>query len=1668
MAVVEGKMFGGFRGYKNLPVISRRLKAHRIRRAISLILLVGLSVGLVYFLVTGRLGSSSARASLEADGALQVDNNISFDQNSEPTFTLDTAGRVVSDKKEISLGKLETGGSSIESKLSINNKESDIVPEISTTDSSDQYVVKIKNQQRFKPGKYQLKVDLSGEGRTQTLTQDFTWGVLAINFDKSSYKIGETANIGMAVLSDSGKTLCDAKVSLIITAPDGQTTELSTDNKTITISNFCANANVTNIPDYQAIYTPKVDGIYSVELKAETANGPRNMTESFEVIENPDFVINRFDTAMRIMTTSIYAVNVNISANKDLNGGIKEKVPASFGIENIKYRIENSEYRIEGEEGTGRVDESDGNKTINWDVNLKAGETAILSYAYDAPDISPEFYLLGPIEIWQATLDDPEQGDSPPSGTVPGASQVNQTTIFTEPRAWQIASDYTCTVAAVTGAKNWNDATLWAGSCNSSYPGASVTNDVVSITAAQAVQITVNVTVTVASITYPSGTIAQIITVGSGYTLTVSGAVSITTANASVTKEMAVGAGGTLSVSGLFTLASGSTTARIAKLSIAGTGTATLSLGLTFTGSAAVFTVASGGIFNFSGTMSSGWYATSSSINVGSTTNLTAATLSGAYTFGIVNIKSGTLTTLNVSGIIFAGALTVEDGGNLRLGGYTFTASSTTNVGGGTSGILDCASAGTCTGLKTFTGLVTVYAGGKFDLTTSSTNATTLFSAGITQNSNTIMKTGTGAAQLVGNINVGTGGTGGITFGGALTINSGTTNNNYTAGEVTVTDTLTCTGGWVQTNGSKLTLGATTPVTTVANFSASTATNTVTFTNTATIPIPGAGTASTYSNVVVNGGVLSSATITIGGTLTVTSGTFRLVSSTVTVTGATSVTGTIDTLTSATGTKAFNGKVTVNASGTFNATGVDPVVTFGAGIQNDSANLFNAGSNNANTLIGDISGSGAGGFIFEGNLTIPSSTTNNTYAGAGTVTVTGILTFTGGWTQGASSKLSYGSTTILGNSGAGAFDASTNANTVTYNVVGGGQSVLGTTYRTLILSNTGGTDTASAIISVGDGLTTTSGGTLAMGTYQLQGAFTATNNGTITTSSTADPAIPTGKTWTGTTGLVQFAKTDGGQYVPAGTYGTLTFSNSSNTDTARGIISVGTSLVTTASGFVNMDTYQLQGAFTPTNGGTLQTSATADPAIPTGKTWAGTVQFAATGGGQYAPAGAYGILTFSNSSNTDTAKGAITATTLNTTASGILDMVTYTLGVTTTPVNNLGTINTQCVTSPPITASKSWGGTVGYNSTAAAQSVAGGTYNNLTIADTGYTATLVGNVIVSTALTITSGTLQLNSSDFTVSGTSSITGTIDDSNSGSGTNRFDGLITVQATTGNWTSTGNSAYEIRGGIRNYNTFTGGTGTYTFTTASQDINGDQPISFGGPVTITGAINVSNKNTSTVTITGALDGSVSGSTWINTANSTLYYASTTAIFATAGTLTATANPNTVRYSASGGGQTVKSTTYDTLYLANSSNTNTAGNTVTVNTGLTTTAGGTFDMSTYQLLGAFTPANGGTIRTQNTAAAPIPASLTWAGTVQYDSAAGGQTVAAGIYNNLIIAKTAQTATLGGAIVCNGDLTITSGILDTTGATTLLPLPAIGQILAHLPPMAVRSSLIKAQAPKP
>ncbi len=653
---------------------------------------------------------------------------------------------------------------SIDAKILDNNGDpTDIVANVVTkiVDGVDVDHIEIQKPSReFRPGRYTLVVTFTTPQAIIVSQQDFTWGVLVINTNKSVFRAGDDIYIQMGVLNDKGHTICDSDLDLTITSPSGATTRLTTDDHSIVSAKECGPNNVISVPDYYSHFDQTNEsGTYTMELTAHTDNGEKTITDSFVVESSPAFSVERVGPS-RIYPVASYPMTITIVPTQDWSGTIEERVPVSFDIAEPTESASLYSVREDGEV-----------KIISWDVQLHVGQEAVLTYSFNAPDISPEFYLLGKLQL----------GDA-----------------FEESRNWQIASDAACNA---TGSGTWS-ATANFLNCTGAASGGAGTglrpgvND--DLTINSGVAITGNTTVTIKTLTFAASTAATSLTINDGVTFTVTGTSAIPAPGAGGTNTLTVGGG----TSGIFSTAgltiTGSTTAgRNSLLSLSTGGTFTTTSGLTFAGTAAQaqFTNSNAATINLTGT-----FGTGGTISIASGTTLVStgtAAINRATTFGNLNVTSGTLS----------------------LGGVALTFAGTTSV----TGSLVSTSA---TGLKTFTGAVTVNSGGSFDLSSFAT--TTSFGGGVTASSGaTTFNSGTGTVVFTTSQSLA--GAVAMSFGGTATINDGVTLTNSNTGTVTF-GALTIASPATGSNVLSLSNSSTTSVTGAITYTANAAANTQTIT----------------------------------------------------------------------------------------------------------------------------------------------------------------------------------------------------------------------------------------------------------------------------------------------------------------------------------------------------------------------------------------------------------------------------------------------------------------------------------------------------------------------------------------------------------------------------------------------------------------------------------------------------------------------------------------------------------------------------------------------------------------------------------------------------------------------------------------------------------------------
>lgn len=300
------------------------------------------------------------------------------------------------------------------------------------------FTIYLPENTQLSPGRYYLKfsiTDESGEESEEfTLTHEFYWGVLAMNFDQSVYAPAENAYVQMAVLDDLGHTICDAEVKLRVADPNGSEQEFSTAASgaaQIFISGECGPETVTNMPDYYFHYQFAGKGEYEFMLTAKTAAGEKTIAETIEVKDQGALTIKRSGPT-RIWPKADYDMRLEIAVLAEFNGSISEQIPANFKIINSELQIKNNELATsdkdmgaedgyaENLEPAYKIIENEAGKEIIWEnIKAQAGAVIEIMYRFDAPDLSPELFLLGPLAIKN------------------NADEI----LWEESRQWQIASD---------------------------------------------------------------------------------------------------------------------------------------------------------------------------------------------------------------------------------------------------------------------------------------------------------------------------------------------------------------------------------------------------------------------------------------------------------------------------------------------------------------------------------------------------------------------------------------------------------------------------------------------------------------------------------------------------------------------------------------------------------------------------------------------------------------------------------------------------------------------------------------------------------------------------------------------------------------------------------------------------------------------------------------------------------------------------------------------------------------------------------------------------------------------------------------------------------------------------------------------------------------------------
>jgi len=1099
-------------------------------------------------------------------------------------------------------------------------------------------------------------------------------------------------------------------------------------------------------------------------------------------------------------------------------------------------------------------------------------------------------------------------------------------------------------------------------------------------------------------------------------------------------------------------------------------------------------------------------------VTIASSHTVTVAAAAAAATVTISANTSGT------NGITINSGILLDVSGAIAMTAPT-AGTSTISVGAGTLNAASIAIPGSATAgrnceMSVSTGTITTTG----SITFSGTAAQAKFTS-----------TDAGTTNVAGNFGSGgtltTGGTGTINFNGgaAQTIGTYTTYNNVTinntSGGVTLTGTTTFGGTLTVTTGT-LTVGAFTLTVTGATsvsgtLSITSTTGTKTFTGNVIINNGG-----TWDNTSANEAVSMAGNLQNDGTFSAGSGVYTFTGTTKTISGANSVSipsltvnvsvtnnGTLTVGTALSGA----GTMTNGANATLNIGGSSGITTLTATANPNTVN-YNGSANQTVkvTTYHNLTVTSSGGTVTIDNLTVSNDLTINSgtvASGTNLITVSNNFTVAGG--SFTTDRLTVtGATSVTGTmtSGGGGAAAVTLIGAVTVNAGGtvsgsrnvtfrGGLTHNGTTFS---LTGTATFDTNNQAI----------GGTSALSIANVTvTGVVLTNNSTDFTVSTA--LSGTGELLQGTGATLKIGGTSGittltataspntvnysgaAQTVKPVTYHHLTLSGSGtktltnvgtiNGDlTLSGTCSATTAIATTISGnlTVGSGTTVTIANFNLTVTGASSVTGTLAHSSATGtKTYTGLVTI--NSGGVWTNSGnsainfrgglthngatftsGTGVYTFDT--NNQAVGGSSALTIGNVTVTTIVLTNNSTSFTVSTALSGTGeltqganaTLNiggTSGITTLTATANPN---TVNYNSSAS-QTVKAVTYHHLTLSGTTTTKTLTnvstingdltlsGSANATTEIAMTVGgnlnvgsgtTLTIAGFDLTVTGTSSVTGTLAHS-SATGTKTYTGLVTINSG-GVWTNSGNSAINYRGGLtHNGTTFTSGTGIYTFDTNNQAVGGTSALTIAN-VTVT-TIVLTNNSTS-FTVSTALSGT---GALTQGANASLNIGGTSGIT----TLTATANPNTVNYS--GAAQTVRAITYHHLTLSGSGAKTMPGSTLTLNGNFTMSGtctataaaaintAGSFTVGSTNTFttGSFTHdlkgdfSNSGTFTTTGS-------TITLTGTA--DQLIGGS--ATTTFINLTVNKASGTVTVNTTFNVSGTLTFTSGNIS-TGANVVV-----------------------------
>src|SRR5207249_4888623 len=226
-----------------------------------------------------------------------------------------------------------------------------------------------------RPGVYTVTTTLVKDGKTYTAEDQYAWGLVSLNTQKSIYRPGEVANFTIVVLDNEGHSVCNANVTMNIHDPSSGISTLYSGNG-ITPDSQCGL--------YNAKYTTKSEGNYTIDMSAQNPSGIAYFDTSFQVKNSYPFdIIRTADSKIDpVDNPNLFNVKIDVSSNvKTSSVFIQESVPSAFNV------TTDASVQTVGD-----------TKLLTWNKDLIGNKTSI-QYSYSVPLKFPELYALGPAKI---------------------------------------------------------------------------------------------------------------------------------------------------------------------------------------------------------------------------------------------------------------------------------------------------------------------------------------------------------------------------------------------------------------------------------------------------------------------------------------------------------------------------------------------------------------------------------------------------------------------------------------------------------------------------------------------------------------------------------------------------------------------------------------------------------------------------------------------------------------------------------------------------------------------------------------------------------------------------------------------------------------------------------------------------------------------------------------------------------------------------------------------------------------------------------------------------------------------------------------------------------------------------------------------------------------------